>query len=131
MAINNPMTSSSQWRIPEMRVEQPHARVAQLSTEETRPGSIELATEQALALGQAAARKVIAGLLVGGVLVAPILAVAAIVSLVAPMPLSLRHMAPAMTFIALIWLALAIFGAHTQVERPTETASTDNHDALN
>lgn len=129
MAINNPMTSSSQWRIPEMRVEQSHARVAQLSPEETRPGAIELTAEQALALGQAAARKVIAGLLLGGVLVAPILAVAAIVSLVAPMPLSLRHMAPAMTFISLIWLALAIFGAHTQVERSTEP--TDNHDALN
>ncbi len=129
MAINNPMTSSSQWRIPDMRVEQPHVRVAQLSAEESAPGAIVLAAEQALALVQAAMRKVIAGLLLGGVLVAPILAVAAIVSLVAPMPMALRHMAPALTFISLIWLALAIFGAHTQVERCAESPA--NRDELN
>ena len=123
------MTSSSQWRIPDVRVEQPRARVAELPPEGSDTGALQLVVEQALALGQAAMRRIIAGLLLGGVLVAPVLAVAAIVSLVAPMPAGLRHIAPALTFIALIWLALAIFGAHTQVERSTETPN--QRDELN
>lgn len=71
-----------------------------------------------------AARAFFAGVLVGGVVVAPALALVALIVLFAPTPPGLRHLAPALIIASLAWLALAIFGAHAQVER--ESAADDD-----
>lgn len=67
------------------------------------------------AAARGAARALFVGVLVGGVFAAPALVAAALVVLFAPMPLGARHLAPALIFASLAWLALAIFGAHVQV----------------
>ena len=64
-------------------------------------------------------------LLVGGVLVAPALAILALVSLFAPGLGGLRHVAPALIFMSLLWLALAILGAHAQASPHAEPSSAD------
>jgi hypothetical protein len=69
------------------------------------------------AAARPAARALFAGLLVGGVVIAPVLVVVALIVLFAPTPLGVRHLAPALIFASLAWLALAIFGAHAQIER--------------
>lgn len=71
-----------------------------------------------------AARAFFAGVLVGGVVVAPALVVVALIVLFAPTPLGVRHLVPALIFASLAWLALAIFGAHAQIERES-AASAD------
>jgi hypothetical protein len=43
------------------------------------------------------------------------------VALVAPPLAGVRHLAPALIFVSLLWLGLAIFGAHAQVVCPTGT----------
>ena len=69
------------------------------------------------AAARPAARALFAGVLVGGVVVAPVLALVALIVLFAPTPLGVRNLAPALIFASLAWLALAIFGAHAQIER--------------
>ncbi|HZC05477.1 MAG TPA: hypothetical protein VE338_07530 [Ktedonobacterales bacterium] len=114
------MTSSSQWRIPDMRVEQPRVRVAQARGPQRWRDAAQASATHSLTVVRAALRTIIAGLLIGGVLVAPALAVVAVVALFAPIPAAVRHLAPALIVASLIWLTVAIFGAHTQVERCTE-----------
>lgn len=67
------------------------------------------------AVARASAHALFVGVLVGGVFAAPAMVAAALVVLFAPMPLGARHLAPALIFASLAWLALAIFGAHAQV----------------
>lgn len=67
------------------------------------------------AAARASAHALFVGVLVGGVFAAPAMVAAALVVLFAPMPLGARHLAPALIFASLAWLALAIFGAHAQV----------------
>lgn len=70
---------------------------------------------------------ILAGLLVGGVLVAPVLAALAVVGLFVPQLTGAHRAAPALIFVSLLWLALAIFGAHTQVDRPPVDESDPEH----
>ncbi|HEX8997923.1 MAG TPA: hypothetical protein VF812_17985 [Ktedonobacterales bacterium] len=72
---------------------------------------------QARTGAEMATRAVFAGMLVGGVLVAPVLATLALFCLFAPALAGLRAVAPALIFVSLVWLALAILGAHLHVER--------------
>ena len=120
--LNQPITSNSHWRIPQpqsaAQEAQPLARGWALLAAAARFG--EWARTPALAIAHA----VVAGVLVGGVLVAPVLATLALVGLIAPQ-LALPHRAaPALIVISLLWLALAIFGAHSHAARST-TADAD------
>lgn len=75
--------------------------------------------EQAFLVVRPLWHAVFTGLLVGGVLVAPVLATLALVGLFAPQLAGAHRAAPALIFVSLAWLALAIFGAHMQVEQHT------------
>lgn len=79
--------------------------------------------ERALPAARALAHAVFAGLLVGGVLVAPVLATLALVGLVAPQLAVAHQAAPALIVVSLVWLAFAIFGAHSQIEHDAEDNS--------
>lgn len=124
MMLNEPITSGSHWRIPrpELATEDAPAAVEERSLFDVaaRIGA------QAHAAGRSAASAIVAGLLVGGVLVAPALATLAILALFVPQLTSARHIAPALIFAALLWLALAILGAHAQVERQAEERDKDD-----
>lgn len=76
------------------------------------------------------ARTIFVGVLVGGVFAAPALVAAALVVLFAPMPLGVRHLAPALIFASLAWLALAIFGAHAQVAHDQTAEGEPNAEPL-
>lgn len=124
MILNEPITSGSHWRIPrpELATQDAPAAVEQRSPLEVaaRLGA------QAQAAGRSAASAIVAGLLVGGVLVAPALATLAILALFVPQLTSARHIAPALIFGALLWLAVAILGAHAQVERQADERDPEN-----
>jgi len=77
--------------------------------------ALQMAPAHAAAAARATAHAIFVGVLVGGVFAAPALVAAALIVLFAPMPLGARHLAPALIFASLAWLALAIFGAHAQV----------------
>jgi hypothetical protein len=77
--------------------------------------ALTVARAHAAVAARASAHALFVGVLVGGVFAAPALVAAALVVLFAPMPLGARHIAPALIFASLAWLALAIFGAHAQV----------------
>lgn len=76
--------------------------------------------ERALPAARALAHAVFAGLVVGGVLVAPVLATLALVGLIAPQLAVAHQAAPALIIVSLVWLAFAIFGAHSQIEHDVE-----------
>jgi len=118
MMLNEPMTSGSHWRMPAHGVTTSAADAeTALAVERTLRATFARRVAQSRPLARRASRAGAVALLVGGVLVAPMLALLALVSLVSPFALATRQLAPALVFIALVWLALAIFGAHLQVER--------------
>jgi hypothetical protein len=88
--------------------------------QQTRKQALQHASERAGAHAAVAARSAVralfVGLLVGGVFAAPALVTLALIVLFAPTPLGVRHLAPALIFASLAWLALAIFGAHAQAQ---------------
>ncbi len=116
MMLNEPMTSGSQWRMPTRAAATTDAETAR-DVERTLRATLARRVAKSRPLARHASHAVTVGLLVGGVLVAPVLALLALVSLVSPLSLATRQLAPALIFISLLWLALAIFGAHVQVER--------------
>jgi hypothetical protein len=59
-------------------------------------------------------RALATGVLAGGVLVAPLLVVCGLLCLFAPLAPEGRHIAPALIVVALLWLLVAIFGAHAR-----------------
>ncbi len=126
MMLNEPMSSSSHWRIPKGGPARWDERATRLATD-TRSlravvARIDARTPVAV---RAALHAVRAALLVGGVLVAPVLAILALVGLFAPVLAAERPIAPALIFGSLLWLALAISGAHMQVERRAEAHEAD------
>ncbi|MGH2503825.1 MAG: hypothetical protein ACRDID_15045 [Ktedonobacterales bacterium] len=116
MAVNNPMTSSAHWRVPTMETLREETRVAhQQQTRKQAPQhAVARAGAHAAAAARSAVRALVVGVLVGGVFAAPALVTLALIDLFAPTPLGIRHLAPALIFASLVWLALAIFGAHAQ-----------------
>lgn len=116
MAINNPMTSSAHWRVPTTATLRDETQVT--PEHQTRKQALQNAIERAGAWSTTAARSatraLFVGVLVGGVFAAPALVTLALIVLFAPAPLGIRHIAPALIFVSLVWLALAIFGAHAQ-----------------
>lgn len=124
MMLNEPITSSSHWRIPRPELATQDAPVA---VDERSPLAVAARLgSQAQTAGRSAANAIVAGLLVGGVLVAPALATLAILALFVPQLAGARHIAPALIFGALLWLAMAILGAHAQVERQPDDHDTDD-----
>lgn len=113
--INEPLTSSSHWRIPANDRAAGRAPQVAEAGRTLRTAAAQLGA-QARPAAYVAAHVVFAGLLIGGVLVAPVLATLALVCLFAPPLASLRPLAPALISVSLVWLALAILGAHMQVE---------------
>lgn len=81
--------------------------------------------EQAQVAARAATHTAIAGVLLGGVLVAPVLALFALAVLITPQLVGVRRMAPALIFVSLLWLALAILGAHMQMEHAADYRSDE------
>jgi hypothetical protein len=126
MMLNEPMTSSSHWRIPKAGPAQRDEHVARIALDERslRAAATRIGAQTQVA-ARSAAHAIVAGLLIGGVLVAPVLAILAVVGLFAPPLAGARQIAPALIFGSLLWLALAIFGAHTQVERCAEAHEAD------
>jgi hypothetical protein len=118
MAVNNPMTSSAHWRVPTIETVQEETRDAQ--EHQTRKQALQNAIERAGAWStttvRSAARALFVGVLVGGVFAAPALVTLALIVLFAPAPLGIRQIAPALIVASLVWLALAIFGAHAQAQ---------------
>jgi hypothetical protein len=112
MTLNQPMSSSSHWRIPTTSAPHRHPRRRTLHTTLTQ------VSVPARVAARPAWRAIVASLLIGGVLVAPLLVVVALVALVAPPLEGVRQLAPALIFVSLLWLGLAIFGAHAQVVCP-------------
>lgn len=119
MLLQEPMSSSSRWRIPTIE------SISSASTGfSTRRRAVAAAVELPLAqladvtvtVRRGALQALMAALFAGGVLVAPILALVAVASYFAPL-MTLRALAPAMITVALVWLVVAIVGAHTQAER--------------
>lgn len=129
MMLNEPMTSSSQWRIPTVnpgsderapfrRVQQARSLVA-----------ISARTSVGVISGAAAsARRLSAvfflALLVGGVFAAPAMALFALASLFTPFA-AVREIAPTLIGLSLVWLTVAILGAHIQPQRMTRESETD------
>lgn len=117
MTLHEPITSGSNWRIPTpTRTETLRVGQSRGSTQQERA----LAAVRQLAGGaRSAARSGLSGLttlaLVGSVVVAPALALCGLLALFLPLPLAVRDLAPVAIFGALLWVTLAIFGAHLQV----------------
>lgn len=123
MLLNQPMTSSSHWRIPKTHMTsatRQETRVATLTS--VRQRALDEALPRMRARSLVAARSLwrasFAALLIGGVVVAPVLVVLALIGLLAPPLLAARQVAPALIVVSLLWLGLAIFGAHAQVGSP-------------
>ena len=123
MMLNEPMTSSGRWRAPTHSATPVADARAAHAVERTLRATVARRVAQSRPLARHASHAVTVALLVGGVLVAPVMALLALVSLVAPFSLATRSLAPALIFAALLWLALAIFGAHVQAERGTADAA--------
>lgn len=119
--LNQPMTSSSHWRIPKPDTARQDARVTVLTA--VKRQALDVALPQLGAQSRVAARSLwralVAGLLIGGVVAAPVLVVVALVGLLAPLPRAFHQVAPELILASLLWLGLAIFGAHAQVGCPT------------
>ena len=126
MMLNEPMTSSGRWRAPTHSAAPVADARPALAVERTLRATVARRVAQSRPLARHASHALTVALLVGGVLVAPVMALLALVSLFAPFSLAPRSLAPALIFIALLWLALAIFGAHIQAER--EAASNAPRD---
>ena len=120
MLLNQPMTSSSHWRIPTSDATRHDARVSLLTSVKRRAQDDALPQigAQSLVAARSLWRAIVAGLLIGGVVVAPALVVVALVGLLASPPLAAHQVASALIIASLLWLALAIFGAHAQVGCP-------------
>lgn len=134
MMLNEPMTSSSRWRIPTASPRSDdsprlaHAREPEsFAATATRTGAsaISSATEAARGI----APTFFLALLVGGVFAAPAMALFAVASLFMPFA-PVRAIAPTLIGLSLVWLTVAILGAHIQPERMTRrsvaTESTDS-----
>ncbi len=80
---------------------------------------------QAQVASRVAARAAVAALLIGGVVATPLLAALALVALVAPTFPFARHAAPALIVASLVWLALAILGAHMGIGQRTPRDDAD------
>jgi len=120
MLLNQPVTSSSHWRIPKSDATRHDARVSLLTSVRRRAldNALPQIGAQSLVAAHALWRAIVAGLLIGGVVVAPVLVVVALVGLLASPPLAAHQVASALIVASLLWLALAIFGAHAQVGSP-------------
>ncbi len=123
MMLNQPMTSSSQWRIPTASPrsdESPQFEYANdvesfvATTTRTGASVISSATEAARGI----APTFFLALLVGGVFAAPAMALFALASLFTPFA-AVREIAPTLIGLSLVWLTVAILGAHIQPERMT------------
>lgn len=121
------MTSSSHWRIPTVESTSP-ARTGFSARRRAVAAAVEAPlaqlAEATVTVRRGALQALMAALFAGGVLVAPILALVALVSYFAP-SMPLRALAPALITVALVWLVVAIVGAHTQAERSADALTTD------
>lgn len=133
MMLNQPMSSSSQWRIP----------TASPSSDECSPLGYANEVESFVTTSTRTIASVISGaigfvrglaptfflaLLVGGVFAAPAMALFALASLFMPFA-AVREIAPTLIGLSLVWLTVAILGAHIQPERTTrrsEVAETSD-----
>lgn len=106
--LNQPITSSPHWRVP---VRRDASRAGQRVWRATliRMGEVSWLRSRWLCRG------LVMGALVGSVLGAPLLALAALVCLFAPSLTGGRRLAPALIVAALLWLVAAIVGAHANV----------------
>lgn len=77
------------------------------------------------ARAKAVLRAIAVGVLAGGVLAAPLLGVLGLVLLFAPVNAGWRDTAPALIVVALLWLVVAIFGAHAHAS-PASGADDDS-----
>ena len=80
---------------------------------------------QAQVAAHVATQVAVAALLIGGVVATPLLAALALVALVAPAFPFVRHAAPALIVASLVWLALAIIGAHMGIGQRTTHDDAD------
>lgn len=123
--LNQPISSSSHWRIP-----QPESVAQEAQATPLWQSALATAARvggQALHATRPLWHAVVAGLLVGGVLVAPWLAMLALVGLLAPQLTGAHRAAPSLILVSLLWLALSIFGAHVRVERHSLDESDPEH----
>jgi hypothetical protein len=127
--LNQPVTSSSHWRIPTTDAPRAKRLIGSSRIERSLWASLAPVGAWAQVAARSASHAVVAALLVGGVLVAPVLALLALLGLFAtPLPVA-HHLAPALIFVSLLWLALAILGAHMQMDgRSREQVSESTED---
>jgi hypothetical protein len=130
MLLNQPMTSSSHWRIPKTAATRQDTRVSLLTSVRRRAldDALPQIGAQSLVATRSLWRAIVAGLLIGGVVVAPMLVVVALVGLLASPPLAAHQVASALIVASLLWLALAIFGAHAQVGSPVVSPGDADED---
>ncbi len=123
MMLNEPMSSSSQWRIPTASPRSDDSPGLDCASEaESFVATAARTGASAISSAAGAARGIaptfFLALLVGGVFAAPAMALFALTSLFMPFA-SVRAIAPTLIGLSLVWLTVAILGAHIQPERMT------------